>query len=119
MKAIVKLYDRVAGTLERKGNSVSFQYSADYVDKRLPRLSLSLPVREQPYVSENGLPAFFSGLCSEGWLRKTQCLEQDIHPNDEFTLLINNGQDLAGAVTIEPMVKDKASMSKASPPTSE
>lgn len=117
MKAIVKLYDRTAGILESKGNAVTFQYDSNYVEKGLPCLSLSLPVREQPYVTESGLPAYFSGLCSEGWLRQTQCFEQGIHPTDEFTLLINNGRDLAGAVTIEPIVEGKPSVSRAQPQT--
>lgn len=105
MKAIVKLHDRVAGILERTGNMVSFQYDRDYVRNGLPTLSLSLPLREEPYVTEGGLPPYFSGLCSEGWLRHTQCFQQGIHPDDEFTLLVNNGRDMTGAVTIEPMAE--------------
>ena len=49
------------------------------------------------------LTAYFSGLVSEGWLRRVQAFEQRIHPADEFTLLINNGRDLAGAETILPV----------------
>ncbi|WP_084063455.1 HipA N-terminal domain-containing protein [Marinobacter antarcticus] len=47
------------------------------------------------------MPPYFSGLCSEGWLKRVQAFEQRIDPEDSFTLLINNGKDLAGAVTIE------------------
>lgn len=66
-------------------------------------LSWSMPLRSEPYVVDNGLPAYFSGLCSEGWLRKVQTSSQGIHPGDDFTLLVNNGLDCAGAVTIEPV----------------
>lgn len=99
-KAIVYMYGRLAGYHERSGRGVKFQYDGDYLKSGAP-LSLSLPLRVEPFES-NGLPPYFSGLCSEGWLRRIQAFEQRIDPSDDFTLLINNGRDLAGAVTIEP-----------------
>tara|TARA_R110001592_G_scaffold348238_2_gene642279 strand:- start:2573 stop:2752 length:180 start_codon:yes stop_codon:yes gene_type:complete len=54
----------------------------------------------------DNLPAYFSGLCSEGWLRRTQSFQQGIHPDDDFTRLVLNGRDLAGAVTIFPEKDD-------------
>jgi len=48
-----------------------------------------------------GCPPYFSGLVSEGWLKRVQAREQRIDPDDEFALLVNNGDDLPGAVTIE------------------
>lgn len=99
-KAIIFMHGKRVGHLERHGNRVLFQYDSNYLKFGKP-LSLSLPLRSEPFESE-GLPAYFSGLCSEGWLRRVQAFEQRIDPSDEFTLLINNGRDLAGAVTIEP-----------------
>ena len=48
-------------------------------------------------------PAFFENLVSEGWLRKLQSQEQKIDENDRFGLLLMNGRDLVGAVTIVPV----------------
>lgn len=99
-RANVYLHERLVGQLVREsGQRVTFTYHRPYVAQHGPALSLSLPVREEPFVAE-GLPAYFSGLCSEGWLRQVQSFRQQIDPADEFTLLVLNGADLAGAVTI-------------------
>jgi serine/threonine-protein kinase HipA len=100
MRAQVKMHGMVAGTLERDGKKVRFQYDKAYLQLRQPPLSLSLPLREEPFES-TGLPPYFSGLVSEGWLKRVQATEQRIDPNDDFSLLIHNGDDLPGAVTIE------------------
>lgn len=91
---------RVAGVLERIGSTVTFHYDATYLQMRMPPLSLSLPLQSEPYEYE-GLPPYFSGLVSEGWLKRIQAKEQRIDPNDEFSLLVHNGKDLPGAVTLE------------------
>jgi serine/threonine-protein kinase HipA len=43
---------------------------------------------------------------SEGWLRKLQSQEQKIDENDRFGLLLMNGRDLVGAVTIVPLATE-------------
>lgn len=95
------MHGKLAGYLERSAGTVRFTYDSDYLSSGQP-LSLSLPLRPEPFESD-GLPPYFSGLCSEGWLRRIQSFEQKIDPEDSFTRLINNGLDLAGAVTIEPI----------------
>ena len=100
MRAQVKMNGLKAGLLERKGKTVRFQYEKTYLQLRQPALSLSMPLREEPYES-TGLPPYFSGLVSEGWLRRVQATEQRIDPDDDFSLLVHNGDDLPGAVTIE------------------
>ncbi|WP_166260613.1 HipA N-terminal domain-containing protein [Marinobacter salicampi] len=106
--AVVYLHGRRAGSLVRgHDESVVFSYDHEYLNLGGPALSLSLPLREETYASR-GLPAYFSGLCSEGWLRRIQSFEQKIDPADEFTLLVLNGSDLAGAVTIYPEEGDLA-----------
>ena len=102
-QAQVFMHGKLAGTLEREGTVVRFIYDPNYVTNRLPALSLSLPLQLEPFEQDGGLPAYFSGLVSEGWLRRVQAFEQGIDPADEFRLLINNGRDLAGAVTILPL----------------
>ncbi|MBO6812976.1 MULTISPECIES: HipA N-terminal domain-containing protein [Marinobacter] len=93
----------MAGHLERDGVSIWFQYDPGYVQSCKPALSLSLPLQLESFEQVGQLTAYFSGLVSEGWLRRVQAFEQRIHPADEFTLLINNGRDLAGAETILPV----------------
>lgn len=101
MRAQVKLYGVLAGILERTGDVVTFTYDAQYIAMRQQPLSWSMPLRQEPYISSTGLPAYFSGLVSEGWLRRVQSRAQRIDPNDSFSLLVHNGDDLPGAVTIE------------------
>ncbi|ONF42510.1 hypothetical protein BTO32_14955 [Marinobacter lutaoensis] len=100
MKALVKMNGIVAGTLSRQGSKVMFEYDKGYLTLGQPALSKSLPLRTEPYESE-GLPAYFSGLVSEGWLKRVQSREQRIDPDDDFALLVHNGDDLPGAITIE------------------
>lgn len=100
MKAIVTMNGQPAGILERQGSTVTFQYDCHYLTLGQPALSKSLPLRQEPYESE-GLPAYFSGLVSEGWLKRVQSREQRIDPDDDFALLVHNGDDLPGAITIE------------------
>ncbi|WP_273209949.1 HipA N-terminal domain-containing protein [Marinobacter subterrani] len=100
MRAQVTMHGILAGILERSGSTITFQYDKRYLQLRQPPLSLSLPLRKEPFVSE-GLPAFFSGLVSEGWLKRIQAREQRIDPEDNFSLLVHNGEDLPGAVSIE------------------
>ena len=101
LKASVFLRDTFVGYIERQGSGFSFQYDEDYLKDGGQAISLSLPVSYLPIRSEK-LHAFFSGLVSEGWMRKVQSMEQKIDENDEFELLVHNGLDLIGAITVEP-----------------
>ncbi|MAM86406.1 HipA N-terminal domain-containing protein [Allohahella sp. A8] len=100
MKAFVRMHGELAGVLARSNGSISFQYDPDYLAKGLPPVSLSLPLQAQPYIDKR-LPPYFEGLVSEGWLRRIQAKEQRIDPEDHFALLVHNGRDLPGAITIE------------------
>ena len=91
---------RLAGELEAESNlRYTFTYNESYLVDGVP-ISFRLPLREEPYVSE-GLFPFFENLASEGWLKKLQSQHQNIDENDHFGLLISNGKDLVGAVTVE------------------
>ena len=39
-------------------------------------------------------------MIAEGWLKREQTKLQRIDEDDHFSLLVNNGQDLPGAVTV-------------------
>ncbi|WP_336368295.1 HipA N-terminal domain-containing protein [Marinobacter sp. C2H3] len=100
--ASVKFHNRLAGRLLRRGKLFTFQYDPEFLADASEPLSLSLPLQSEAFVSDE-LHGFFSGLISEGWLRRLQSFSQKIDETDELLLLVNNGRDLAGAVTIEPI----------------
>lgn len=92
---------QLAGELEAESNlKYTFTYNESYLVDGVP-ISFLLPLRREPYASEELLP-FFENLVSEGWLQKMQSQHQNIDEHDRFGLLISNGKDLVGAVTVEP-----------------
>jgi serine/threonine-protein kinase HipA len=91
---------RLAGELESSNDTYTFTYSKSYLAGGVP-ISFLFQLRQEPYVSEELMP-FFENLVSEGWLRKLQSQQQNIDAHDRLGLLIANGRDLVGAVTVEP-----------------
>ena len=98
--ANVFMSDQLAGQLIRRKKDYTFQYDKDYISNKGLPLSYSLPIQHQIFSSDLLFP-YFSGLLSEGWLLDLQSKTQHIDKNDSFTLLVKNGHDLAGAITIE------------------
>ena len=90
---------RFAGVLAQHEGRYFFTYDPEYLAGGAP-LSFHLPLQEAAFESEDLLP-FFENLTSEGWLRSIQARNQKIDENDRFGLLIDNGNVLVGAVTIE------------------
>jgi serine/threonine-protein kinase HipA len=101
--AIVKMNNVKAGVLMRDQGRYFFAYDDEYIEAGGQPLSLSLPIQadvfESPY-----LFAYFDGLVAEGWLRRVQSQFQKIDDQDHFALLVHNGLDLAGAISIEPAI---------------
>ena len=95
---------RLAGTLAETSGGFEFTYDDDYLAGGTP-IAFSLPLQEAPF-RHTRLPGFFENLASEGWLRKLQSQEQKIDENDRFGLLLMNGRDLVGAVTIAPLMNE-------------
>lgn len=91
---------RLAGILAETPEGFQFTYDADYLAGGTP-IAFTFPLQESAFHSDH-LPGFFENLVSEGWLRKLQSQEQKIDENDPFGLLLKNGRDLVGAVTIAP-----------------
>lgn len=100
-QAQVFYLQRLAGVLIETPEGFQFTYDPDYLAGGVP-ISFTLPLREAPFTSDH-LPGFFENLASEGWLRKLQSREQKIDENDRFGLLLMNGRDLVGAVTVAPL----------------
>ncbi len=93
--------NQLAGVLAETESGFRFQYHSDYLAGGTP-ISFTLPLQEGAFVSAQ-LPGFFENLLAEGWLRRLQMQEQRIDESDRFGLLLANGRDLVGAVTILPI----------------
>lgn len=95
---------QLAGTLAETASGFQFSYAVNYLAGGTP-IAFTFPLREAAYESEH-LPGFFENLVAEGWLRQLQSQQQKIDENDRFGLLLMNGRDLVGAVTVVPLTKD-------------
>jgi serine/threonine-protein kinase HipA len=97
----------VAGILsEYKINNderIVFQYDEAYLKEGSP-IGRHLPLTTEKFEWDE-LPPFFENLASEGWLRKMQCERLAIDNGDTFRLLLGNGAELIGAISIIPYVR--------------
>lgn len=91
----------LAGVLrELSAGRVEFKYDSEYAEDRGKPVSYLMPVRPEPFVSEDGLHPFFDNLVAEGWLRSAQARSLGIHESNRLALLLAFGNDCAGAVSV-------------------
>ena len=100
-----------AGTISGTGVSdARFQYSAGYL--RSPgafRLSISLPLQEQPF-SPVQTANYFEGLLPEGFTRRSVAQWMRVDEGDYLSILHGLGRECLGAVSItEPGEEIQAS----------
>lgn len=89
-----------AGVIFKENDEFVFIYDETYLKSDNPRpISTSLPLTIKPYRRKRFFP-FFDGLLSEGWLKKTQSKNQKIDSKNKLQFLLNNAEDLIGAVTV-------------------
>lgn len=94
----------LAGCLiQRKAGGYTFQYDTAYLAAGAP-IAFHLPLRAEPFESDVLFP-FFENLASEGWLLKLQSHQQHIDEKDTFSMLIANGQDLVGAISLQEITQ--------------
>jgi len=101
-KGKVYLRDIFAGLIVEDENGFSFRYNSDYL--KLPGakpVSLTMPLREQPYESNTMLP-FFDGLIPEGWLLEIAENNWKVDARDRMSLLLAFCRDTIGAVSVIP-----------------
>lgn len=99
----VLLSDREVGVVWQDENGYGFEYNVDYLkSKNAIPVSLTLPLRKEPYKSDNMIP-FFDGLIPEGWLLDITVKNWKTNPNDRMGLLLFACKDCIGAVSIEPI----------------
>ncbi len=99
----VYLHDSLAGHLWLDDtHRFSFQYAPGYLkNSDAVSLSLSLPLKEEPYVNDTARP-FFSNLLPEGEIRSLIAKIKQISEQNDFKLLEAIGGECAGAVSIVP-----------------
>ena len=96
-----------AGTLTEDESGYTFVYDADYL--ALPNaeaVSLTLPLREEPYRDKVLFP-FFDGLIPEGWLLDIAEKNWKIDTRDRMSLLLACCKDCIGAVGVEPIMVEE------------
>ena len=92
-KASVYMYDRPAGILSETDSGYRFEYLPEHLNAPDARpVSLTLPLRKQPYESKTLFP-FFDGLIPEGWLLRIVCNNWKLEQNDRFGLLLVSCRD--------------------------
>lgn len=97
-----KIYykDWLAGRLTEDENGFSFVYDAAYLQMSGAHpISLTLPLRHEPYCSQEMFP-FFDGLIPEGWLLDIAQSSWKINPRDRMGLLLACCKDCIGAVSV-------------------
>jgi serine/threonine-protein kinase HipA len=103
MRLLVREFGRLIGTLtSTPDRGLIFTYdSAYFADPDARPLSLSLPLRGQPYSQAASLP-FFAGLLPDGEARRKVADYLHVSETSTLKLLGALGGDCAGTVTIQP-----------------
>ena len=101
MKGYVYDEEIFVGEISLENGHYLFQYDKAFLeDTKSFAISLTLPKRQEPYLSEH-LHPFFSNLLAEGNLKKLQCKQLKIDEEDEFTRLLKTAHsDTIGAITV-------------------
>ena len=96
--AYVFFNDLYAGKIDEASEGFNFVYDSNYILTGIP-IGFNYPFTQTKYFSQSLFP-IFENLVSEGWLLNLQSNMQHIDKKDKFGILINNGKDLIGSITI-------------------
>lgn len=98
--AYVYVRNAFAGVLSETDSGYMFVYDKNYLkSENASPVSLTLPIREEPYNSQILFP-FFDGLIPEGWLLGVVSRNWKIDMKDRFGLLLVACKDSIGNVSI-------------------
>ena len=103
----VRIDGQPVGRLREFGRRVTFEYDPQWVTRSdaVP-VSLTLPLRSEPYITD-GLHPFFENLLPEGWLLELATKKLKIAKDDAFGLLAATCADCVGAVEIIPAAESE------------
>lgn len=96
-----------AGILEENDKrEFIFTYDKEYLERPDAKpVSLTLPIRKEPYFSQYLFPTF-ANMLSEGENREIQSQLLHVDPEDDFGIMLETClYDTIGAVTIKPIKK--------------
>lgn len=94
--------DVLAGVLTEEGGEYRFRYDGVYLARADAQpISLTLPLREEAFVSPVLFP-FFDGLIPEGWLLNVAIRNTDISVLDRMSLLLLCCKECIGSVSVVP-----------------
>ena len=100
-KAYVHVRNVFAGILSETEYGYRFAYDEDYLrSENASPVSLTLPLRDEPYDSGILFP-FFDGLIPEGWLLEVVSRNWKLDPQDRFGLLLVACRDGIGNVSVK------------------
>lgn len=105
--------DTLAGTIAEysipAGYEYEFRYDAAYLQSGLAQIGINLPLTDVP-LRRNHLPAFFTNLMSEGWVKRHQAQRARLDIEDKFGLLLAHGAELIGPLKVlpEPLTAEDA-----------
>jgi len=98
----VYMHGVVAGSLKRRSQArLQFTYDEAWIAGEAAPLSLSLPVRSEPYDHDECAP-FFEGLLPEGDFLKAIARTLHVSATNPFQLLTELGGECAGAISVAP-----------------
>ena len=98
--ALIYVRDQFAGILSETDEGYSFSYDTEYLNNpKASAVSLTIPLRSQPYQSRILFP-FFDGLIPEGWLLEVVSKNWKINPKDRFGILLVACRDCIGNVSV-------------------
>ena len=98
--AHIYVRDQFAGILSETDEGYSFSYDTEYLNNpKSSAVSLTMPLRSQPYQSRILFP-FFDGLIPEGWLLEVVSKNWKINPKDRFGILLVACRDCIGNVSV-------------------
>ncbi|MCP4476272.1 MAG: type II toxin-antitoxin system HipA family toxin [Gammaproteobacteria bacterium] len=98
----VYLYDVYVGQMVQNNSGVlSFIYNENYLNQRNPTLSISLPLRTEPYKGDS-VKAFFSGFLPDEIVRHRLAKYLGVSEKNPFSMLEIIGGECAGALSLYP-----------------
>ncbi len=96
-----------AGVVTENEFGYTFEYLKGYLEReRALPISLTLPLREEPY-HNNVMFSFFDGLIPEGWMLDIAERNWKINRRDRMGLLLTCCRDCIGNVSVEPIPTEK------------
>lgn len=111
MEFQIELLDKPCGILRIELDRFSFSYQQNYLSAQGPPVSVSMPLRKEPYGDQYAFP-FFENLLPEGQIRRLIAEKLQTSENNFQSLFKHLGEDVAGALRILAPVPQQASSGK-------